>query len=734
MIVIDRSGSMNDNNKIDAARKAAGLLANELADADQGGLAVFQEFGILRLGLGLLGAGPASHREALEAAIAAEPALGGTSIGSGLVVAADEQDAHGLATHACAFVLLSDGMEIEEPHWDQVQAGVIDNGCPIHAIALGPEADEGLMQQIAGAVPGGSYDFADTSGSIPVSGAPGGPLAARRGRPAQATTLIWQNNLARVYDYKAVEIAGRQRIQTWAETGHGEFTFYVDDLADQLVIGLAWQNPGQGPVEVVLLDPNGDPAQAVRRLSSLGTNEVWEVANPIAGDWMLIVEHSNEEYVVNVSLLSDYEMYLFTGAPIGQLTQGVQVPILVGLVSSLGPLTGASVTATVRAPNGQAQTLTLHDDGAHLDGEAGDGIYGNLYTATGQADVTDPNALEGQEPKIVGSYQVTGVALWNLLRREARTSFAIAPGPDADGDGLPDDWEAIFGVDDPTADDDGDGLDNECEYNLGTDPQNSDTDGGGQSDGSEAPECNLALQDPFDPEDDLVGQVALVKATPQSDGQPYVLVQWSPPLAGSLAHADLWRRLAVPGRAGQWVLLAPGIREFQYVDNDVQAGTEYEYRLVPYINPPVASAAGALQTEVMGAVVESGLVTAAADPYPPLGTIWIDNGAATTADLLVALSLSASDSLDLPAGAPSTATDQLEMQISNSPDFAGAAWVPFQPEVQDWNLGPADPGDIITVYVQFKDPAGNVGGGPNAFASILYQPGGNLIYLPYIQR
>ncbi|MEE8336484.1 MAG: thrombospondin type 3 repeat-containing protein [Dehalococcoidia bacterium] len=67
---------------------------------------------------------------------------------------------------------------------------------------------------------------------------------------------------------------------------------------------------------------------------------------------------------------------------------------------------------------------------------------------------------------------------------------------DADGDGVPDDWERAHGLDtrsdDAGEDPDGDGLTNIEEYNLGTDPQDADTDGDGIDDGAELnPESGL---------------------------------------------------------------------------------------------------------------------------------------------------------------------------------------------------------------------------------------------------
>jgi hypothetical protein len=53
---------------------------------------------------------------------------------------------------------------------------------------------------------------------------------------------------------------------------------------------------------------------------------------------------------------------------------------------------------------------------------------------------------------------------------------------DWDNDGMADDWESAYGVDDPAADPDGDGLTNLEEFSEGTDPQAQDSDGDGLPD------------------------------------------------------------------------------------------------------------------------------------------------------------------------------------------------------------------------------------------------------------
>jgi hypothetical protein len=61
----------------------------------------------------------------------------------------------------------------------------------------------------------------------------------------------------------------------------------------------------------------------------------------------------------------------------------------------------------------------------------------------------------------------------------------LSSNDDADGDGMPDQWESANGVDDPDADPDKDGLTNKEEYEYGTDPNDPDTDDDGFLDGDE---------------------------------------------------------------------------------------------------------------------------------------------------------------------------------------------------------------------------------------------------------
>jgi hypothetical protein len=491
-----------------------------------------------------------------------------------------------------------------------------------------------------------------------------------------------------------------------------------------------------------VLGPDAGPS-AVRRFN--GTHEVWELHNVIPGKYTLKIAGIYQQFFVSVSADSDYQLYLFIGSDPENGYAGQHVPILAMLVGPDGAIKGATVVASVRDAAGVSRNLLLQDDGNHGDGMAGDGVYGGVYRITPSADagvITPPT--DGEEPTAVGSYQVKIVATWDNFRREAQGSFAVPPSEDSDGNRLPDAWEKANGVFGEKGDLDGDGLDSLCEFRAGTDPRNSDTDGGGESDGSEVPQCFVDPngQDPFDPSDDRVGSLGDLNVRPELDLnlRPYIRIWWGDPLLGKLISTDIFRRVISPtqGMTGDWVLLSSGLDGTQFDDRSIDPGTSYQYRITPTVDPGTGPLQAATET--------SAVVVPKTDPYPPGGSVLINGGAGSTTSRNVTMEIAADDLFGENDGAPPvepllsaqaseiphTPAANLMMRISNSPDFSGVDWQPYQ-EKLDWDLGDVPAGTQATVYVQFKDEAGNVGdSGFQQMDTILYNP--PFIYLPMVQR
>jgi len=101
------------------------------------------------------------------------------------------------------------------------------------------------------------------------------------------------------------------------------------------------------------------------------------------------VPEEGEDYIVMTFLESPITLSLDLAKP--RYHPGEEILIKAELKSDAAPLTGASVTAEIKRPDGSIENTTLYDDGSHNDEAANDGIYANPYTNTslwGNYDVT----------------------------------------------------------------------------------------------------------------------------------------------------------------------------------------------------------------------------------------------------------------------------------------------------------------------------------------------------------
>jgi len=155
-------------------------------------------------------------------------------------------------------------------------------------------------------------------------------------------------------------------------------------------------------------------------------------------------------------------------------------------------VSGAGIAVPPQAPivTGTTPTSDTTPTWSWTPGGGGNGIFryrldnGNLDSGASHTTATSYTPTVALSPGTHTLYvqENNDDGLWSAA---AVFGITVSPGSDADGDGMPDDWEARYGVADPAQDPDQDGLDNLHEYLNGTDPTSSDTDGDGLPDGWE---------------------------------------------------------------------------------------------------------------------------------------------------------------------------------------------------------------------------------------------------------
>ncbi|MCX6018759.1 MAG: VWA domain-containing protein [Chloroflexi bacterium] len=688
VLVIDRSGSMAYADKLTSTKQAAKLYVDSWKPGDR--IAVESFNNIVEMPMQMKGwttdplPAPIGSREEALNAIDALTDRGATAIGDAIMAGWDELKARGDAAHGWSLVLLSDGLHnAGTKSFDDAVAAVArstDKKPAIYTLAVGPDADRLRMQRAADAT-GGTYHYV----SAPADG------TAARGAATMTDTLLLPLHLDEKYRFIATQADDMQQFfglngPIVTNSAVEQIYIPVDAKAGELVLSLSWL-PQMYSYQ--LYDPYSNTVAPTLEVS--GRQAVWRVTNPASGFWRLQVYGSNRSnfrsvlppYYVQGALRSTLALHAFVTTPPDERAPGAPVH-LVAFLNDSGPVTGAMVTATVRRPDPDANDVSVvfYDDGAHGDGEADDGVYGNDFVDTA----------------LSGSYQVKHY--YRCLR---------------------------IGRDDSNGDPDKDGLPNAREYALGTNPCDSDSDDDGESDGS----------DPRPLERDE-GRTQ----PPWTVAWPGRGKTWVKYTVTDLSRAQIYRRVlsaTVEARLRPAVFAADDADPYVLIDTqepatgvftdtaDVVNGFSYCYLVV-------GETADGQRTVAQ----DETCTTPRVDPSPPHGGILIAGGAAEVRGAQVALTLLASDSVSPhtsedfggelmtpPADAESGVT---EMRIANDSAFTGAVWEPYESS-RMWLLDETQ--SLPTVYVQYRDGAGNES---EVYVAAIHMMPEYEMYMPFVQR
>jgi hypothetical protein len=281
----------------------------------------------------------------------------------------------------------------------------------------------------------------------------------------------------------------------------------------------------------------------------------------------------------------------------------------------------------------------------------------------------------------------------------------VLEGDDVNGDSIPDVYTEQYGP--GNADPDLDSLLTADEYFAGTNPLHSDSDSDDgilrESDWSELQNA----QDPLDKTDDQILAPEFCHVLGQ-DG--IVVIEYD--VKPEYDQLRLFRKS--DGGAWNFHSTLPINTGGIFTDTlNVTNGVFYEYQI------------NALDGTHVSAQVLCGIASPAQNWRPPSALMMLDDGISTP-DLNVQITFYPYEDQD----GILDFNEIHEMRLSNSLDFSGSTWEPFQETGKMWQLDShTSPGSIVTVYAEFRNIDGMASDGPS-LASIRYIP--RTIFMPII--
>ena len=710
VVTIDNSGSMDSPSggitKLEAAQAAAKLYIDCVPDGQRLGVASFSGDGVecnedaVDQGGGL-NIVDDMVRAALRTTIESIGPENMTSIGDGLWLSQDLLDSAPLTPGVLdvnRIVLLSDGMENEDRRWDStaciggstVKDRILASGSQVNAIAFGPNADQGLMQDIADASDDGDFAYVDVID--------GGTSASKSGSGGSGASEM-VNDLADAYVQALEEATQSHRLvcgEVYAGAGASvaQGISVADEEVQDALFFFAWDDL-DAKVDISIQDPAGNLIKSGgANILDHDNHVVFHMkGNIFAGDYKASIEPDREVNViygligkpingVDVRLCFNQVVrgggYGYLEDPIREkFEQGKPIGILAHVSDKLGNIFGSTLEVQITKPDGMLACgmLELLDDGRNGDGTADDAVYGLVFTETSMASTSggdaDSRAKEPIAPQR-GTYQVRVLASGQsnsrgAFSREVNGSFHVykrTQESDQDADGMPDAWEHHYGTDlfkpDAFEDLDRDGLSNAEEFRAGTHPFDPDTDGGGESDGSEINGGRC----PMDSKDDPLSALVNV-GTPDGNQcvdfplsfQPLSLMLYFP-VHPNYQVVEVHRSTSPNGPFTLIKSLLPN--EFingTWFDEGLVNGQDYYYRLRA---KGMSGSVTPFSDVIFG--------TAKEDPVPPKGWAILNHYAPLTDSLSALLTVDTSSGATgyRISNAPITGTEPLQAMVNES--------------------------------------------------------------------
>lgn len=400
VLLIDRSGSMTDESRLDFAKLGATLFIKDLRSDGYLGLVSFSDD--VRVDFSLAKLVDDSTRNTAVTAVNSLVAGGSTDIGDGLISALGQLTGpNDCSSCAKTIILLTDGDHNTGTPPDAVTQQLKNAKVRLTAVVIGNAvsvAGENSLKNITSQTGGDFYRLPASIEGLPGSGPSG----------LQALFLHLANEIngdSLMGGQRSSIASGQVReIPISFEEGVAVATFAVTkaDLADNITLSLRSPSgniTGQSNSQAV--ESFANPAPENADSMTLSNSQLIRIANPQPGTWTMIITAGSIRTGSIETMASADHLGVRVNVTIGnENTIFYPDPVEVHATPffEASRTVGASLSATAKRPDGSNVSFNLFDDGLpdHGDLVPNDGIYSarfNDYSVDGTYvfDVTATN-------------------------------------------------------------------------------------------------------------------------------------------------------------------------------------------------------------------------------------------------------------------------------------------------------------------------------------------------------
>jgi len=367
-IVLDHSGSMGEEDKMENAKIATKMLV-DLAPINRAKIGIIMFDDRVEVVQPLTAVDSQATKDAIKAKVDVIQPANRTAIGDAARKALEDLLVAGSSGTTRVVYLLTDGLSNSGIDPLSVIPEYQSAGIPLFTFGYGSDADTGLLQRMAQETGGKFYSAPATLAGLTQAFQDANQLAA----PSVGVA------------------AGSVQVQSGALSS---IPLFVDSTLNRLTLAVTYQG-APSALGLALVDPMGHPVGGGDCYAS-GSETLcyFSVDGPSPGTWTLKASTTNSDVLLVYRVSGSSENAITYAASVSSLTGDVvrypEPIVLLAVLTKELPISGAVLTATLQGPDGSAAMFPMLDNGVAPDAVADDGLYSAVldYSVSGVYDVT----------------------------------------------------------------------------------------------------------------------------------------------------------------------------------------------------------------------------------------------------------------------------------------------------------------------------------------------------------